>query len=493
MKKIFTTLLITFTASTISFTQNGRYDVRLEGKDCNCCTEQLFVDLQVRASSTDSTFRLSDQSYLFSYNPEAIDSVAIANEGMVSGFIVPNDGGNLGFSVYASHELTVTPNEIAYNIDFLGGDGLLIETDWVHVGTLVFSISDIYAPFGFDWLTQSDTPPTVISEVIGTDAVMLTEGLYINDVSLNTFANCACVLGYGAALLSTQQEVDNFATNYPGLELGVSLIIAPYGNNTTTNIVDLTPLSVINSLNRLTITDNAALTSLEGLENVISIACVLRIEDNAQLATCNIPAICNYLENGETANINNNAAGCNSELEVIQGCFLSVEMSAPLRARLQDQTAVLTWRTETETNNAGFEIQKSTDGIQWQRIGWQAGQGSTSTPHTYMYADENPFSNTSYYRLKQVDFDGKFTYSNIASLEYIRPQVNVYPNPATDKLYINTDNQTIDHVLIFDTMGKQINAQITDNTIDVALLPKGLYTIKVIMDGQYFYEKIVVE
>ncbi len=485
MKKISTLLMTMFALSTINFAQNGRYDVWLEQNDCDCCNEQIIADIHIRASSPDSTFRIGDQSYLFSFNPDVIDSVRIVDEGEISGFLVPGNG-NLGFSLYAGHTLTVSSNEITYNVDFQGGDGLLIETQWVQVGTIAFNITDFNAPLGVNWLMQSDASPTIINGVTDNGAVVVSEGMYINDVP-NTFGDCACFLGYGAVYLSNQSEVNNFATDYPGPS-AVNLIIDG------ASIVDLTPLSVIDyHVNRLTISNSNVLNSLAGLENIPSIGCRLVITDNPQLSICNIPAVCSYLENGGEATISNNAGGCNNETEAIQDCFLPVEMSTPLQARLQNQTAILTWRTETETNNTGFEIQKSRDGIQWERIGWQAGQGSTYTPHAYTYIDENPFSNTSYYRLKQVDFDGNSAYSNIATLEYNRPTVNIFPNPVKDKLYINTDEQTIDNVLIFDTMGRQINAQLTGNIIDVSSLAEGLYTIKVIINDEYFYEKIVVE
>lgn len=488
MKRLFILSIVMLALSTISFTQNGQYDVRLDMDDCNCCTSQLFVDIHIRASSVNSTFRIADQTYIFSFNPNAIESVQMVNEGEISGFIVPGDGGDLGFSLYGGHNLTVTSNEVAYNVDFSGGDGLLIETEWVYVGTIVFNILDIVAPLELNWLTQSDTPPTFIGEVAETGDGMAAEGMYINSIPLNSFSNCDCPLGYSATILGSQEDVDNFAIDYPISQVA-NLVI-----QSNDDLIDnLAPLSDINSLERLIITNNNALSSLAGLENITSIGCELTIINNPQLTICNIPAICNYLENGGASTISNNGGACNDDTEVLQSCFLPVEMSTPLQARLQNQTAILTWRTETETNNAGFEIQKSKDGNEWERIDWQAGEGNTYTPHAYTYVDENPFSNTSYYRLKQVDFDGNFTYSNIASLEYNRPHVNIFPNPVKDKLYLNTNEQTIDDVLIFDTMGRQINAQLTDNTLDVSSLSEGLYTIKVIIGGQYFYEKIVVE
>ena len=172
---------------------------------------------------------------------------------------------------------------------------------------------------------------------------------------------------------------------------------------------------------------------------------------------------------------------------------LPIEITAPLRVRLQNKTALLEWRTATETNNAGFEIQRSQDGMTWEKIAWQDGQGTTTTTHRYTHRDIAPLFGTSYYRLRQVDFDGAFTYSNVVSLRYRRTQVSVYPNPVKDKLYIQTDEQAIEHVLIFDVTGRQITAALTDDTIDVSGFSKGIYTVKITVKGEDFYEKILVD
>ena len=489
MKKIFTLLLIIFT-SIISFAQNAQYDVRLELESCNCCTNQLLANISIKASSPDATFRIAYQRYHFSFNQNAIESVEVISEGTVSGFIAPTEG---SYGFYSPHRILAdqfVDYLVAYDVPFTGNYGLLIETEWVHVGTLAFNVLDINAPLDLNWLTQSDWPRTGVSEFIGAgfDNEDVEEGMYINDISLNTFADCSCPLGYDAVTLTSQQDVDDFAIDYPDSSV-VNLTI----ESSEGIVMDLTPLHVINSVERLSIINNNALNNLIGLENIISVACELTIVNNPQLSTCNVFSICDYLENGGIATISGNADGCNNDMEVIQSCFLPVEMSIPLQVRLQNQVAILTWQTETETNNVGFEIQKSKDGIEWERAGWQVGQGNTYMAQAYTYVDENPFSKTSYYRLKQVDFDGKFTYSNIVNLEYVRPHINIYPNPVKDKLYININEQMIDQVLIFDTMGKQINTQVISNTIDVSLLPKGLYTVKVIIGRQYFYKKIVVE
>ena len=83
------------------------------------------------------------------------------------------------------------------------------------------------------------------------------------------------------------------------------------------------------------------------------------------------------------------------------------------------KNVLLNWQTATETNNEGFDIQHSTNGRDWTSIGWQAGAGSSLEKQDYTFLHEKAVSGTNYYRLKQIDFDGQFDYSDIAAIELI--------------------------------------------------------------------------
>ncbi len=74
---------------------------------------------------------------------------------------------------------------------------------------------------------------------------------------------------------------------------------------------------------------------------------------------------------------------------------------------------IIYWQTASETNNYGFEIQKSSDAQEWENIGFVYGQGNNNSDVSYQYEDINPYIPTSYYRLKQIDNDGNSTFSQI--------------------------------------------------------------------------------
>jgi hypothetical protein len=142
---------------------------------------------------------------------------------------------------------------------------------------------------------------------------------------------------------------------------------------------------------------------------------------------------------------------------------------------------LLTWTTATEENNAGFEVQKSTDGRSFEKIAFVAGNGTTTEEQTYEFLDKKANEDVAYYRLKQLDFDGKFEYSKIISLaneKAIEKAVLIYPNPVTDKLNIIVDAPK--QIEIVNSYGQLIYQQRVENSqiIDMSDLPNGFYFLK---------------
>ncbi|MEO0894997.1 MAG: T9SS type A sorting domain-containing protein [Bacteroidota bacterium] len=100
----------------------------------------------------------------------------------------------------------------------------------------------------------------------------------------------------------------------------------------------------------------------------------------------------------------------------------------------------LEWTTTQEVNNAEFQIERSTDGRFFQQIAAMDGAGTTDARKDYDYLDLSVPGNRVYYRLRQVDFDGSFTYSPIREVrlgDQFAPRFEVYPNPATE--YVNVE------------------------------------------------------
>lgn len=125
----------------------------------------------------------------------------------------------------------------------------------------------------------------------------------------------------------------------------------------------------------------------------------------------------------------------NDSTEQVIGLVIPVELAAFNVTPRADGSMLLSWHTETETSNLGFEIERG-DGEGFERIGFVPGRGTTTEPHSYSWVDETPVSsrqdNLVYYRLKQIDTDGTHAYSSMEAGEMMPNTLGLeanYPNP----------------------------------------------------------------
>lgn len=151
----------------------------------------------------------------------------------------------------------------------------------------------------------------------------------------------------------------------------------------------------------------------------------------------------------------------------------------------EKENCLLTWQTGSELNNDYFEIERSLDGITFNTIATVQGNGTSSNTHSYQYLDENlqNLNNGTlpiYYRLKQVDFDGKTSLSNIVSIEFVGFNLyKVYPNPASNILAIETNEQEQFLVELFDMTNKKVLEASNSKEINIQDLNKGLYFVRI--------------
>jgi len=121
----------------------------------------------------------------------------------------------------------------------------------------------------------------------------------------------------------------------------------------------------------------------------------------------------------------------------------------------------LAWNTESETNNDFFTVERADSSDKFQELLKVKGAGTTSKKNAYAEVDEKPLPGRSYYRLKQTDFDGKFTYSGIVPVTFLKPSkfdLNIFPNPSSgNNLSLNISGMKEDGsvlVVIRDILGK---------------------------------------
>ena len=163
-----------------------------------------------------------------------------------------------------------------------------------------------------------------------------------------------------------------------------------------------------------------------------------------------------------------------------------------------DGNVLLNWTTATELNNSGFEVQKgnhtstSLSMTEWESIGFVQGKGTSTEAHNYSFVDENPAEGKYFYRLKQIDFDGSFEYSNV--IEVINNMIldftleQNFPNPfnPTTKLSWQSPISSHQTLIIYDVIGNEVTTLVDEFrqaskyelNFDASGLSSGIYFYK---------------
>jgi len=168
-----------------------------------------------------------------------------------------------------------------------------------------------------------------------------------------------------------------------------------------------------------------------------------------------------------------------------------VELSS-FTAKANGNSVVLNWSTATETNNQGFEVQRKS-GNEFNTIGFIQGKGTTTEPQQYAYTDNNLDIGTYEYRLKQVDFDGSFHYSELAKAEVLSVSAfqikQNYPNPfnPSTKIRFAVPENKFVNLSVYNLLGENVvelvnevkDAGEYEVNFNAANLPSGIYIAKI--------------
>ena len=171
---------------------------------------------------------------------------------------------------------------------------------------------------------------------------------------------------------------------------------------------------------------------------------------------------------------------------------LPVELSF-FSASVNINNVNLNWKTATEVNNNGFEIQREVSG-QWERVGFVQGHGNSNSPKEYSFTDKNLTGGTVFvYRLKQIDNDGQYQYSKEVEIENIPEHYILYQNypnpfnPSTTIKYAIPFESSVE-IIIYNTIGQKVEefneGRKDAGYYDVVWQPKNLSS------GIYFYSII---
>lgn len=206
--------------------------------------------------------------------------------------------------------------------------------------------------------------------------------------------------------------------------------------------------------------------------------------------------------NGESPGLPNSVNNAAWILTLQTPCLLPVTYSQPLTGMAEGRKNVLTWETATEMNNSHFEIERVRNlNEEFTVIGAISAAGNSNTAVAYTFVDDQPTNAVNFYRLKQIDFDGGFSYSEtveIVNKTSSEASLEVWPNPVNDKLNIRVVGANKGDLYLRDALGRTVWHQLSSNgnavfeaSVEIGDLPQGNYFLQLRADLG-FVTKIVL-
>lgn len=174
---------------------------------------------------------------------------------------------------------------------------------------------------------------------------------------------------------------------------------------------------------------------------------------------------------------------------------LPVELLSFTGKRVNEREVQLDWSTATELNNAGFEVWRMTEGEDdFTEVGWVDGAGSSQQLINYVYPDNNSASKTSYYKLRQVDHDGRSEWSNVVAVigNGLGGGFLVHPNPAVREFFVQGDPGWT-AVELIDAEGRVVRKWSGGAPLDVSGVPAAVYLLRIsTVHGTVQHHRLVV-
>jgi hypothetical protein len=196
-------------------------------------------------------------------------------------------------------------------------------------------------------------------------------------------------------------------------------------------------------------------------------------------------------------------AACQFDLIATTSSVLPVSM-AYFNGRAEEKENLLEWGTVTEINNDYFLVQRSSNGTDFITIGRVVGNGNSDKLISYVFRDKEPLPGVSYYRLKQIDFDGQESYpTSIIALQGGIPEREVfrtYPNPNYGSALFIDINTPAEKLSIKDMYGAEVfvkllerKAGITEQVDFEKNLSPGVYIVSVMAGGETHLQKLIIK
>ena len=195
--------------------------------------------------------------------------------------------------------------------------------------------------------------------------------------------------------------------------------------------------------------------------------------------------------------------------EFVGSISLPVELTtftAAVKNTSISDVVMLEWRTVGESNNLGFDIERSLDGKNFSKLGFVAGAGSTNLAQGYGFTDDRVEVGTYFYRLKQIDRNGAFTCSDVREVEVSAPQryelTQNFPNPFNPQtdIVFRVKEEGVVTLKVFDLLGREVRTLVDEKkgagvhriTFDAHSLPSGVYLYSISMGSFHEVKKMLL-
>ncbi len=219
--------------------------------------------------------------------------------------------------------------------------------------------------------------------------------------------------------------------------------------------------------------------------------------DNGLIGTGDVVGVGSLCHSDGVTNPNN-SKGNNVSCATCNNGSLPVQL-IKFNAELVNSSSVeINWTTATEENNDFFEILSSVNGIDFEVIGKVNGNGNSNVILNYKFVDNRSNVGIIYYKLKQVDFDGKTDFSNIVYVKYNSNTNNteMYPNPVVMGDNVNfTSNDKIDYIEFFDVSGRVVRSVSVDgniSNISTLGMKKGVYILRIVSNTDMQVKRLII-
>ncbi len=334
---------------------------------------------------------------------------------------------------------------------------------------------------------------------------------YVNGPMINTVASSSSTTknfpigksGAYRSIILTVQHSSSSSVTYEANVINSSSQALNYSFPSTLSKVSMARYYTINRQNVSNFT-NATITLAYGADDGVTDYTNLRVaRDNGSSA---------WLNSGGVGTANGSGAITSSSFTSFNLIFtlansttgtnpLPVEL-IDFGAKAENKKVMLNWSTASEKNSDYFEVEKSIDLINYTLVCHLKAAGNSTIILNYESYDNYPSPQTNYYRLKQVDFDGAISYSDVRAVELYEPADNlikIFPNPATTTIHLNTSQENFDlnTLHIYDMNGKKIDFNLIDFSNGFAHIQlnshvsNGIYKV-VLQTPQHLWQDTVI-